>query len=239
MILFARDQLGGLYRVPASGGVASPATKLDRSTGELTHTYPTFLPDGRHFLYSATGADIENSWIKMGALDSADSQPLVKVNSNAAYVSVATGGYLVFARDETLLAESFDVRRLAIVGDPVPVTDELVSHPRSAPTLASAADFSVSGNGILAYRASSGFDQRQLVWVNRTGRSIDSIRAPGGYDHVELSPDGKRIAVDRVDQQSGQSDIWLLDPLPVPEILITFFPEILIPSVPEILAGLS
>jgi serine/threonine protein kinase/Tol biopolymer transport system component len=211
VILFARDQGDGLYRVAAAGGIPLSATKVDRSSGELSHSYPTFLPDGRHFLYSTTGMDVENSWIKIGVLDSPESQPLVKVDSNAAYVSTSTGGYLVFARGETLLAESFDIRKLAISGEPVAVTEELVSHLRSAGSTASTAEFAASESGILAYRTSSGFGQSQLVWVDRMGRSVDVIPTLGGYDHVELSPNTKRVAVDRLDPQSGQVDIWLLD----------------------------
>ena len=179
---------------------------------EISHSYPSFLPDDRHFIYSARGTDVEDSWIKIGTLDSSDTQPLVKVDSNAAYVSTATGDYLLFAREGTLQAQPFDVRRLAIAGEPVPVSEELVSQPLlPLPTAAAAADFSVSGGGILVYRPGSGTLERQLVWVDRTGKPIESVGAPGDFQHVELSPDGKRVAIDRVDAQSRRADIWLLD----------------------------
>jgi len=44
-------QLGGLLRCPAAGGPASEVTRLDATKGESAHLLPSFLPDGRHFLY--------------------------------------------------------------------------------------------------------------------------------------------------------------------------------------------
>ena len=42
---------GGLLRVRETGGPASPLTTLDASRKEEFHLLPTFLPDGRHFVY--------------------------------------------------------------------------------------------------------------------------------------------------------------------------------------------
>jgi eukaryotic-like serine/threonine-protein kinase len=44
----------GLTRVSASGGATSRVTALDASRKESRHAFPTFLPDGRHFLYLRT-----------------------------------------------------------------------------------------------------------------------------------------------------------------------------------------
>jgi Tol biopolymer transport system component len=72
------------------------------------------------------------------------------------------------------------------------------------------AAFSVSGTGTLVYREGSGA-QTQLVWVDRTGRMIAPVGTSGPYNHVELSPDGTRVAVDRLDERAAQTDIWLVD----------------------------
>ena len=47
VILFA-GQWEPLIRVPATGGVAVAVTELGT---EVSHRFPQFLPDGRHFLY--------------------------------------------------------------------------------------------------------------------------------------------------------------------------------------------
>ncbi len=93
VILFNPDQLESLYQVPAGGGTPQAVTKVDRANGEVAHDHPSFLPDGRHFLYSVKGADIEDSWIKVGELGSAESRPLVKTNSNGVYVGSDGGDY--------------------------------------------------------------------------------------------------------------------------------------------------
>src|SRR5215469_6840237 len=48
VIVFGTSQ--GLVRVPEGGGMLSPLTTIDKSR-EPRHYAPTFLPDGRHFLY--------------------------------------------------------------------------------------------------------------------------------------------------------------------------------------------
>jgi Tol biopolymer transport system component len=211
VILFNPDQLESLYQVPAAGGTPEPVTKVDRASGEVAHSHPSFLPDGRHFLYTVTGTDIENSWIKVGELGSAESRPLVKTNSNAVYVGSDSSDYLLFAREGVLLAQAFDAESLAIVGEPASVTDERLSQSAAVPTGAWYAAFSVSETGTLVYREGTGTAQTQLVWIDRTGRAITSVGASGPYSHVELSPDDRRVAVDRRDERAAQTDIWLLD----------------------------
>src|SRR5262249_20039712 len=49
-IIFAASALGGLQRVKADGSDPSPATRV-RSQQESAHMFPSFLPDGRQFLY--------------------------------------------------------------------------------------------------------------------------------------------------------------------------------------------
>jgi eukaryotic-like serine/threonine-protein kinase len=132
----------GLYRISASGGTATQISKLDTSRGELSHRWPMFLPDGRHYLYMATnffglkGADA----IFVGSLDSDEKRFVVEADGNAVY---AAPGYLLFYRDTTLLAQRFDLKRFALMGEPTTIlTDiqyqpqvkrvELVSKPLSA-----------------------------------------------------------------------------------------------------------
>ncbi|MFN2516925.1 MAG: TolB family protein, partial [Pyrinomonadaceae bacterium] len=70
--------------------------------------------------------------------------------------------------------------------------------------------FSVSENGMLAYRTGSGA-LNQPLWFDRGGKQIGSLGTAGLYFTVELSPDEKLAAVNRVDTQTGTHDIWLFD----------------------------
>ena len=211
VILFVPDQLLGVYRVSATSGSRSPVTSVDR-VKEIGHGAPAFLPDGRHFLYTATGSATGNNWIKVGTIDSSDTRPLVQVNSNVAYARTTTGDYLVFARQGALQAQPFDLRTLAVIGDSIALDADAISQSLSFSSLLALADFSVAGGGMMIYRAATAESLvRQLAWVDRSGKPIESLGAPGDYQHVELSPDGKQVAVDRGDPQSRGSDIWILD----------------------------
>jgi len=97
-----------IYRVPAAGGVRTPVTALDKGRGDLGHSAPRFLPDGRHFLFRILNRDPEQSAVYLGALDSSDTQLLDRINSRAEY---APPGSLLFARDGTLMARPFDPGR--------------------------------------------------------------------------------------------------------------------------------
>ena len=156
VILFSPDQLESLYQVPAGGGTPEPVTKVDRANGEVAHSNPSFLPDGRQFLYTVTSEDIENSWIRVAELGSAESRPLVKTNSNGVYVGVDGRDYFLFTREGVLLAQVFNAETLAMVGEPVSVTAERISEFVNSGSSAFSAHFSVSATGTLVYRAGAG-----------------------------------------------------------------------------------
>jgi Tol biopolymer transport system component len=71
--------------------------------------------------------------------------------------------------------------------------------------------FAASANGVLAYRAGAArFDNRQLMWFDRAGKSLGTLGPPANYDELALSPDGLTVAVAERSAQ-GFYDIWLLD----------------------------
>ena len=53
VILFTPSTTVGVQRVSSAGGSPAVVTTLDPATGETSHRWPHFLPDGRHFLYTA------------------------------------------------------------------------------------------------------------------------------------------------------------------------------------------
>ena len=151
VIVFAPNSTGPLRKVLASGGAASEATKL--AAGENTHRWPWFLPDGKHFLFAAGINGVNRKAIRVGSLDTLESTKLLDADSDAIY----SAGYLLFLRGDTLMAQPFDARRLALSGEAIPVV-ELVQVSRNA----SLGAFSASANGLLAY--AGGAADFDLAW---------------------------------------------------------------------------
>ena len=88
----------GLFRVPADGGSMTALTKLP--SADWAHFWPSFLPDGRRFLFTAKlwtrTAEASEQGIYLGSLDSPKIERLLPDLSSAVY---ASPGYLVFARE--------------------------------------------------------------------------------------------------------------------------------------------
>jgi eukaryotic-like serine/threonine-protein kinase len=203
-IIFWRGVASGLYRVPATGGTPIQLTTVDASRNEIDHLWPYFLPDGRHFLFLARNAQPENSAIYVGTLDSKETTRLLQAHSSMAY---ASPGYLLFVRESTLMAQGFDADTLQLKGDAFPVAEHTVRN-----SISGRAMFSVSENGVLVFRAGGGMTNNQLVWFDRSGKQLSVLTPPGTYNAPALSPDEKKVAVSRLDLQTGTpSDIWVID----------------------------
>jgi hypothetical protein len=200
---------GGLYRVSQAGGAPTGLTTLDSSQGEIAHVRPWFLPDGRHFLYTTRNRLPENQAIYLAGLDGSPRKRLVGSKQGGAYAPPTAGaeyGHLLFLRDGTLMAQALDAGRPELAGEPFPVAEQVGS------TL-SLGYFAVSANGVLAYR-SGAVAGTQLTWFDREGKALANLGPPepyGGASSVALSPDGKRVAVDVTDAQTGNRDIWIFD----------------------------
>ena len=127
-----------------------------------------------------------------------------------AHVSYAAPGYLLFVRDNNLMAQSFDARRLQLSGEPFVLAVHVAAGVRR-----NTSDFSVSANGVLAWRSSQSGALRQLTWLDRSGGQIQGFEPLDGYGvRPRLSPDGNRIAISIYDPaRGGNENIWLLDPV--------------------------
>jgi len=226
VLLFAPNPGSPLFRVAAAGGDAAPVTTLDR---QASHRWPVFLPDGRHFVFYAQGgpdtggihlgtldagaptrltaADAAGSYLPAEALREGGARPSVAVRDGGPRPAEAFGGggWLLWTRAGTLVAQRLDVARRALTGDPVPLADAVASDGtvfRSAVT--------VSATGLVAYRGGS-VSRRQLTWVDRTGKVLGTLGAPdeSNLRDPRVAPDGRRVAVQRTVQ--GNTDLWLLD----------------------------
>jgi hypothetical protein len=173
--------------------------------GELGHIRPSFLPDGRHFLYSTIAPRPGlGGPIYVGSLDSSDRKALLNANSaNALY----SQGYLLFLRESTLVAQPFDPQRLVLTGDAFPVAERIRTSVSTQPY----GYFSASEYGALVYQTGAETANSQLLWFDRAGKQIGELGDPGAYRSVELSPDGKRASVSVLDEAGKGEDIWLYD----------------------------
>jgi len=199
VILFALETKG-INRVSAAGGTPTRVLPFDESRKETLQTWPYFLPDGQHFLYQSWNGRSDTSAIFVAALDTADRKFLLNADSSPLY---ASPGYLLFARGNTLTAQSFDARKLNVSGETFPVVEQIGYNRNNSYCHAS-----VSVDGTLAY-LSGGVISRQLIWFDRNGKQLESLGPPSEINDVVLSRDGKRIAIQRA--VDGNFDIWLMD----------------------------
>jgi Tol biopolymer transport system component len=185
VILIGGENGKPLMRMPADGGEVTPATTL--ASGETSHDYPQFLPDGRHFVYMARRGPTAANWESyVGNLDSAERIALRGIHAAVRY---SPSGHLLFAQDGALMAVAFDVDRLTLTGEPFLVVQAIETGPRPS--------FSVSNDGTLAYLTAQASPESQLAWFGRNGTQTAALGQPGRFEHVRLSRDGRTVVFER------------------------------------------
>ncbi len=192
---------GPLFRVQASGGTPAQLTTLDPTRQETAHRHPWFLPDGRHFLYAATATSAE-TMVYVGSLDRDMKVPVVQSDTGAIFAE----GYLLFVRQSTLLALPFDLDGLKTSGDPTLLAQNIANTRNTASTSLSAAD-----KGVLSVLDRLPGADATDVAVSRTGEVLERVGQPADQTGLELSPDGKRVALSVYDASRHSRDIWIHD----------------------------
>jgi eukaryotic-like serine/threonine-protein kinase len=207
VIVFA-DPRVGLFRVPASGGVPVRITALDPARQETGHYGPSFLPDGRHFVYTRRSLDEKNSAIYLGSVyakpEQQSSKPLIASSWQAVYAPSAdpSTGYLLFMRDGALMAQPFDNRRMEMKRQAVTVAEQVSDNSGG---MGGWGAFSAS-DGVLAYHAEGPW---RIRWFNREGNPLGDVGPVGDYWDPALSPDGHAVAVSM--KTATNWDIWVFD----------------------------
>lgn len=148
-------------------------TVLDKSRQETQHRFPSFLPDGRHFIYLARTNQPDKNGVFVASLDSTEVRPLVSVDSAAVYAN----GHLLFVRENILMAQPFDAAGMRLSGEASPIASSIALVGAGAGARA----FSVCANGVLAYRVGTSLAVNQLVWFDRAGRRLGTLGEPGDY----------------------------------------------------------
>ena len=200
---------GPILRLPASGGKAVAVTKLDEGRHETSHRYPFFLPDGKHFLYTALNLagspQDEANRLCVGSIDGAPAKALTPLSTNAIY----SQGYVLYmvggVSSGSLLAQAFDPQRLEIRGEPL-VLAEAISANIGYYNFAS---FTASANGVLVFDSTS--LSTRLEWLDRAGRPSGHFGEVARYGFPRISPDGSRIAFTMYDTGINKDQIWIGD----------------------------
>jgi len=207
VIVYTPDYRESIWKVPAFGGTPERVTALDVSK-HSTHRWPSFLPDGKHFLFLATshsGTGQDQNGIYLGSLDTPSMKLVLPSDSQGQYVS----GYLLYHAQTTLVAQKFDPATGALSGDPLPVANYVQYDASIWRTT-----FSASDNGVLVYSSGEAAQGNGLLWVDRNGKDLGKAverdyGANGiGTGGMHLSPDGRRLAVS---MGEPKRDIWIFD----------------------------
>ena len=195
-------------QVAAAGGLPEPVTTLDAAAGETHHLYPSFLPDGRHFVFYVAGA---KRGLYVGELGSSersflfDPDPSLPAGAAATPGLYAESGHLLYVRDRVLMARRFDAgSRDRVTGEPIKIADTVDYNPPGQAAFAIA-------RTVLVYRPRQHLALGSLMWIDRAGNALSEVAAsPAAFRQLSLAPDGRLAAVERRDAQ-GLSSVWTID----------------------------
>ena len=202
VILFSTGAGLQLAQVSAAGGM--PAF-LPADTINEERSRPHFLPDGRHFVYYGR----PQKWgIYVASIDSPQATRFLVEGVGAAYAN----GHLLVLRGAgrgseaaTLWAQPFDASSLQFTSEASAIAERVAYQSGRA-----SSSFSVSGNGRLIYGSFKSLET-QLIWFDRSGKPLGNVGGPVRYLRPSLSPDGDTIAATRVDPDTEQDDLWLIE----------------------------
>jgi Tol biopolymer transport system component len=199
------------HRIAAAGGTATPLPTTD----DHQRWFPSFLPDGRRYLYFGFSSAPTDQGLRVGSLDGTESTELVSSITTGAYVDP---GYLLFRREESLVAQRINPERMQLDGTPITLVERVSFNPVTAQAM-----FSASGNGVLAHMGSG--HAWQLTSYDRIGRRMADAGTIEGYNSLCVSADGRRAVYDVADTRSGNVDIWSMNLADGTTTRLTFDPK--------------
>ena len=190
----------GLKRLDMVSGRIFPLTKLNASRREFAHMAPSFLPDGKRFLFVARSAASVDEASRMtlfaASLENGEVHEIGDVTSAAVY---AEPGYVLSVREGSLIAQPFDADELRYTGPPQTILDPIAQVNTSGA-------FSVSNNGVLVARPPR--RSQAIRRVDATGKLLEQIGDEQTMNYIRVSPDGQRVLASFADIRLGSFDIW-------------------------------
>jgi eukaryotic-like serine/threonine-protein kinase len=217
-IVFAPNAYGGLMQVPSAGGAPSPVTTLPAEG--MTHRLPHFLPDGKRLLFFSSAPEIGNKDNGIWSLDLASKKTalVLQTESEGLY---AEPGYLLFVRDENLMAQPIDPGTMRVSGEAVPVAEKV-----SFNSFRFTGAYTISRTGLLLYQTGAAVAKSQLTWFDLEGKKLATVGEPASFPPLSrptFSPDGQRAAV-AVQAAEGKVDLWSWDLARAVATRLTFGP---------------
>ena len=200
-ILFVPGWAQPLLTVPASGGAPSPALR-GAAAKLLPAVHPRFLPDGRRFLFFVRSTSLDTQGLYLATLGG-DTAMRVTANAGTQAEFVAPD-HLLFMREGALLTQALDPASGKTSGEPTTLAAHVEIDEDE-----NLGWFSASASGRLVYKTSTPFRSR-LTWMDASGQELSSIEADAS-ERIVLSPDERRVTINRMDPQTGATDVWLFD----------------------------
>jgi serine/threonine protein kinase len=201
-IYFSLGIAGGIYRVPSDGGQPEPIANTDENKGQGSYRWPVLLPDGNNLMFTAEAVSgIASSRIMVRSLKNGTTKTIA---NNAEYANYVKPGYILFIRNNALYASKFDLGDLSLKGSLVPVLTNVTTISQTGQ-----AEFSLSNTGTLLYLPGTTItDDRNLAWVDHSGRILKSTDLHQPIEDFDISPDGKKVAVTI---EGAAWNIWIYD----------------------------
>jgi eukaryotic-like serine/threonine-protein kinase len=204
LIVFSADNgVHGLMRVNASGGVPSAVTQIDSTHHQTAHLLPSFAPDGRHFVFTATYSDtMDHFRILVASLDDGSVRDLLASNGSA---HVSSDGVMVYVRDRVLFAQRVDRGAQHLLGDPTP----LPGTPEQKTLLSHADPGALVAPSLIVFPVQ---DSRptECRWFSMSGTPGERLATLSGpFYYAAPAPDGRRAIAKYA--AGTESNIWSVD----------------------------
>ena len=193
-----------LNRVSASGGSPTVVSRADVLPGVQGFWPVAALPDGRGILGTTSRfAPASGDYHDITVWSPAAGEWHTILEAAGYDVRYSPTGHLIYARAGGLWAVSFDLERLEVTGDPVPILDDV-----RVDAVFGYAQFAVSPTGTLVYTHGGDVAVGTPTWIDLEGNA-EPLKMPAqNYGVFALSPDGRRLAI----QVVGPTDhVWVYD----------------------------
>ncbi|MBM4193164.1 MAG: hypothetical protein FJ202_02120 [Gemmatimonadetes bacterium] len=202
----------GRARIRASGGNPEVATVPDTANRETYHINPSSLPGGRGVLFTAAHGNLLDD-AEVAVRDPKTGKHSILVRGVLGRYSPS--GHLIFVTaGRPMMAAPFDLKSLRVTGEAMPIADGVATRGLAR------AEVEISATVTLVYAAGAAMGSNsEFAWIGRDGRrsTVDSTFT-GRFGASRLSPDGKHLAVLRLQRGSSSLLIKQLDRGPAAKI---------------------
>ncbi len=201
-IYYVKGFTSGIFSVPAGGGQPRQLTNPGSTPEDRAHLWPSAFPGNTGMIFTVwTGRTFNEARIEGLLFKSGQRKVLIEGATGGRYLP---SGHLAYTRNGTLFVVGFDAERLEVKGTPVPVIEGVMTGASNGD-----ADFAVSNNGTLIFQPGTLTSfQRNLVWMDRSGKATNITPEVKPYASPAISPDGKRIALTL---EGSTFDVWVYD----------------------------